>query len=91
MMEKKNYEIRGLTFAERNSMIEAGLDQNYCDAPDMETNPLEWRQFFRKQIAWILTNIFKADLNTVDDFQATKDAVRVLELTSRGQKEAEKN
>ena len=90
-MEKKNYEIRGLTFAERNSMIEAGLDQHYCDAPDMETNPLEWRQFFRKQIAWILTNIFKADLNTVDDFQATKDAVRVLELTSRGQKEAEKN
>lgn len=91
-IDNKELKARPLSWAERDALIEAGLDVVY--SPVNFDNQVEYLTRVRKIMSFILKDIFKLtdkELNAISDKEATIFAREVMELTYKEDTETEKN
>ena len=93
-MNQKEKEIEkrtGMTFTQRTSFIAAGMDPVYSEHPDPKTETIPYMLYVRKQIQWVNDNILHYPEDTTLDSKISLEATKIINLTIRGEKEAEKN
>jgi hypothetical protein len=91
MSDQKINKVKSMTFAQRSSFIDAGLDTVYCEHPDPTTESVAYMGFVRKQIAWINDNILGYDIETTPDYVIAAEATNILHATVVGEEETIKN
>lgn len=91
-IDNKELKVRPLSWAERDALIEAGLDVVYN--PVNFDNQVEYLTRVRKIMSFILKEVFKLndkELNTISDKDATTFAREVMELTYKEDAKTKKN